>query len=119
VDPDAAVDEYFDGVPEPRRAMLEAIRDVCEDELGGFEESMAYRMPSYRRDGEIELAFANQKQYVSLYVLRTDVVEAHRSRLGGLDVGKGCVRFRRPEQLDLDVVRSMIRATAASRGPVC
>jgi hypothetical protein len=99
--------------------MVTAIRDICIDELDGFEETMAYRMPSWSRDGEVEISVANQKQYVSLYVLRTDVLHAHRDGLADLDVGKSCIRYRRPDQLDLDVVRSLARATAATRGEVC
>jgi hypothetical protein len=44
---------------------------------------------------------------------------AHRERLAGLSVGKGCVRYRRPEQMDLDVLRSILELTAATRGPIC
>jgi hypothetical protein len=33
---------------------------------------------------------------------------AHRDRLAGLSVGKGCVRYRRPDQLDETVVRSIL-----------
>ena len=44
---------------------------------------------------------------------------AHRDRLAGLSVGKGCIRYRRPEQLDLDVVRSILDMTATTTGPIC
>jgi uncharacterized protein YdhG (YjbR/CyaY superfamily) len=67
----------------------------------------------------VEVAFASQKNYISLYILRTDVVATHRDRLTGLDVGKSCIRFRKPDQLDDEVVRSMLRGTAAAAGPVC
>lgn len=80
---------------------------------------MAYRMPSYSRDGTVEVAFASQKQYVSLYILRTDVLDAHRERFDHLDVGKGCIRYRNPDQVDEVVVRAMLRATASSTGRVC
>lgn len=115
----AAVDAYLDEVPEKRRDALDALRNACLEELDGFTESMSYRMPSYARDGEVEVAFASQKQYISLYILRTDVTEAHRSRLDLLDVGKSCIRYRKPEAIDMEVVRSMLRATVASKGTVC
>ena len=71
------------------------------------------------RDGVTEIAWASQKRYISLYVMRTDVLNAHRSQLADLDVGKGCIRYRSPAGVDLTVVRSMLTAVAASRGPVC
>jgi hypothetical protein len=76
-------------------------------------------MPGYERSGEVELGFANQKQYISLYVLRTDVMAAHRHQLDGLSVGKACIGYRRPEQIDMDVVRSILRTNAATTGPIC
>lgn len=51
--------------------------------------------------------------------MRTDVVAAHRASLAGLDDGKGCIRYRCPEQVDLDVVRRLLAQIAATRDPVC
>ena len=113
------VDAYLEEVPEKRRAALRALRDACQKDLKKFDESMDYGMPSYSRNGEVEVAFASQKQYISLYILRTDVMEAHRHLLGDLDVGKGCIRYRKPEQIDLTIVHSMLQATAASEGEFC
>ena len=116
------VERYLDAVPDDRREVLSAVRALCLAELPGFVESMAYGMPSYQRgvpNGAVEVAFASQKQYISVYVLRPDVMDGHAHRLVGLDRGKGCVRFRRAAQVDLDLVRSLLRATARGSGPVC
>ena len=85
----ADVDAYLAAVPADRRAVLQAIRAACGELLVGFEESMRYGMPSYLRDGTGEIAWASQKQYISLYVTRTDVVAAHRDRLAGLSSARG------------------------------
>lgn len=115
------VDSYLNEVPAQRREVLSAIRQACQRELAGFTEVMTYGMPGYRRDGgEIEVAFASQKSYISLYILRTEVVAAHTDQLAGLDRGKGCIRFRRPAQVNLELVTSLLRATAqASGGGIC
>ena len=110
---------YLEDVPDDRREAVDRLARTCREELAGFEESMTYGMPSYARDGVVEVAFASQKQYISLYVLRTDVVAAHRDQLTGLNLGKSCIRYRTPDQLDEAVIRSMLRATAAATGPVC
>ena len=106
-------------MPAERFEFLCPLRLASLELLDGFLESMDYGVPAYVRDGEVEVAFANRKQYVSLFILRLDVVDAHRDRLTGLSIGKGCIRYRRPEQVDIDVVRSMLAATAESTGPVC
>ncbi|MFI0978161.1 iron chaperone [Streptomyces sp. NPDC021093] len=113
------VDGYLAEVPDERREVLTGLRRLCREELVGFEEVMAYGMPAYERDGVGEIAFASQKQYISFYLLRTDVREAFAEQLAGHDMGKGCLRFRNPERVDFDLLRSLLRATAAAHGQVC
>ena len=65
------------------------------------------------------MAFANQKAYVSLYVLRQAALSAYGDRLTGLSVGKGCIRYRRSDQIDEAVVRSILGATMRDTGAIC
>lgn len=115
------VDGYLARVPEERRDVLTAVRDLCRSELAGFEETMAHGMPVYRRPGaaEGEIAFASQKRHIAFYLMRQDVREAFADRLAGHDTGKGCLRFSRPEKVDTVLLRDLLRATAATAGPVC
>jgi len=99
------------------RPVLETIRSPCGPTLTGPTETVRYGMPSYVRDGAVEVAFADQKQYVSLYILREDVLDAHRAALVGLSVGKGCVRYRRPDQLSASVLQDMLAMTVVSSDP--
>jgi uncharacterized protein YdhG (YjbR/CyaY superfamily) len=118
--PNPDVDAYVEGIDDRRRDAVARMRDLCRDRLAGFEEVFGYGMPGYRRAGaEAEISFAAQKQYLSFYVTRTDVMAAHRDRLTGLSVGKGCIRYGGPEQLDTEVVRSILEMTAGTRGPIC
>ena len=82
---------------------------------------MAYGGPSYSRNGEVEVGFASQKNFIGLYILRTDVMKTHRDQLKGkgVSIGKGAIRYSKPEKIDFGVVEKMLRATQASMGPVC
>jgi uncharacterized protein YdhG (YjbR/CyaY superfamily) len=113
------VDAYLAEVPPERTPALTRLRELCRAELQGFTEGMAYGMPTYRRDGEAEIAFASQRQYISFYLMRTDVRDAFQERLAGQDMGKGCLRFRKPEKVDFELVRDLLRATAGGPGPIC
>jgi uncharacterized protein YdhG (YjbR/CyaY superfamily) len=118
---DPAVDVYVEQVTGPRRPAVLLLRDLCRRHLDGFTEGIRYGMPAYWREGVDSggIAFAAQKQYLSFYVLRTDVMASHFDRLGGLDLGKGCIRYRRPDQIDEAVVRSILQSTVATSGPIC
>ena len=113
------VSTYLQERPGDRRVTLERLRQLCLEFLKGYEECMAYGMPAYKRDGAPEVAFASQKQYVSLYVMKKDVVERHRKALSGCEIGKGCIRFRDPEKIDFAAVADLLRDTAKSNTKPC
>jgi hypothetical protein len=60
---------------------------------------------------------------MSLYVCESDIVKAHLAELGKVSCGKGCIRFRRIEDLNLSAVESILRAIIKRRkagiGPSC
>jgi uncharacterized protein YdhG (YjbR/CyaY superfamily) len=114
------VDQYLKDVPAERRAALTRLREVCGEILEGYEESMAYGMPSYGKPaGDVEVAFASQKNYISLYILKQDVLDQYREALKGVSLGKGCIRYTKPEKIDFDIVRQLLEDTRDSKGEVC
>jgi len=115
------VDTYIKEAPAQRQEALKRLRDLCRATLTGFEESMAYGGPSYSRNGEVEVGFASQKNFIGLYILRTDVMNAHKDLLQakGVSLGKGAIRYSQPEKIDFEIVESMLRGTLESTGPVC
>src|SRR5262249_2122606 len=115
----ANIAEYIDEQPEEWRATLRKLRAACRRELTGYKETMAYGMPAYTRDGQVEVSFAKQARNLSLYILKQPVFEEHRSALDGLDLGKGCIRYRRPAQVNWDVVSRLLSDTRDSENDIC
>lgn len=112
---------YINEAPPARQEVLTRLHRLCRSLLTGFEESMDYGGPSYKRNGEVEVGFMSQKHYIGLDILRTDVMNAHRDLLKGkgISLGKGVIRYSKPERIDFRVVESMLRGTVESTGPVC
>lgn len=115
------VDAYLKEVPPERKEALARLRDLCRAALTGFEEGMEYGGPSYSRDGVVEVGFASQVRYISLYILKQEVLDAYRQRLAGkgISIGKGCIRYSRPELIDLKVVEEMLVDAERSDAPIC
>ena len=115
------VTSYLEEVPAERKAALVELRRQCLTVLNGFEESMQYGGPCYSRNGVIEVGFASQKHFIGLYILRTDVMKTHLNllKVKGVSLGKGCIRYSKPEKIDFKVVESMLKATVKSTGVVC
>jgi uncharacterized protein YdhG (YjbR/CyaY superfamily) len=102
-----------------RASYLRRIRERALANLPGFTEAMRYGMPTYSAgDGEAAFAFNAQKQYISLYV-PPEVHARNAEALSGLDAGKSCIRFRKPDAIDFDLLDKLLQDTAATRSGVC
>jgi uncharacterized protein YdhG (YjbR/CyaY superfamily) len=115
------VTTYIQEAPAERQETLTRLRDLYRATLTGFEESMVYGGPCYKRNDEVEVGSASQKHFIGLYILRTDVMNAHKHLLKGKGItsGNGAMRYSNPERIDFGVVESMLRGTVKSTGPIC
>jgi Domain of unknown function (DU1801) len=133
---DAATPEaYLASLPSERRQALTALRDVIRANLpAGYEEGMQYgmigwfvplgRFPDTYNGQPLGLAaIASQKHYMSLYLNtvygdpETDRWFRERYAASGkkLDMGKSCVRFRRLDDLPLDLIGETIARVPVDR----
>lgn len=115
-----SVDAYIAEAPPERQPVMSAIRDLCLAYLPGYEESMRYGMATYARNGEAEFAFASQKGYLSLYGMKQGALDPLRDEFTGTGakIGKGCVRYSKPDKVNLEALARLLQATAASdEGP--
>jgi uncharacterized protein YdhG (YjbR/CyaY superfamily) len=110
------VDEYLREVPETRLPAVTRLRESCRSILVGYHEGMNYTMPCYGKDGTIEVAFASQRNYISLY-MNGDIVNRHRDDLP--KSGKGCIRYSSPQKMDFELIEQMLRETVSDPGGTC
>ena len=69
-----------------------------------------------RQEGDwFRVGLSSRAQYISLYCCACDtggyVAEGFKARLPKADIGKSCVRFKRVSDVDLGVLRELLRAT--------
>lgn len=129
------VKQYLAELPADRRDAIETVRAVILKNLDPlFEEGMQYGMigyyvphrvypPGYHCDPKQPLPFiclASQKNYMSLYLgcvygpdREKPFREAWEKTGKKLDMGKSCVRFKKLDDLALDVIGDSIRGTKA------
>ena len=112
------VTTYIYEAPAERQETLARLRDMCREHLPSLEETMDYMVPSYKRNGEVEVAFASQKYFIALYILRKSVIDAYRDQLKGQSIGKGCIRYTKPEKVDFTLVEKLLRDTEKAEGPI-
>jgi uncharacterized protein YdhG (YjbR/CyaY superfamily) len=107
----STVHEYLENPKNPKhRDDLTRLRTFLRDQLPDAVEDLKYGMPTYSQGGDVVVAMASQKNYLSLY-MDVELVEEHKSELGNLDCGKSCIRFKRVDDLPLDVIATILHET--------
>jgi uncharacterized protein YdhG (YjbR/CyaY superfamily) len=112
---DPGVAAYFKSLDAPTRAVLTELRSWVLKAAPHASETMLYKMPTYLL-GEVWVSYKAQKNYFSLYVCETRVVAKHAKALAHLDVGKGCIRFKKIEQLPKKEMLEILKESAKIRG---
>jgi uncharacterized protein YdhG (YjbR/CyaY superfamily) len=116
-----SVDEYIAAQPKPARAILARVRRAICKALPRAEETISYRIPTYKMDGRVVVYFAGWKQHYSLYPANPQLVAAFKKALGPYDVNdKGTIRFPLSEPVPTALIEGIARFRAkevAARGP--
>ncbi len=125
-----SIEEYLSELPQERReAITKVRRTILENLPEGFEESMnwgmiTYQVPlevypdTYNKKPLMYAALANQKNHMAIYLtgiymdedLNQDFESKYRATGKRYDVGKSCVRFRKLDDLPLELIGESIQA---------
>jgi uncharacterized protein YdhG (YjbR/CyaY superfamily) len=128
------VEGYLAELPEERREAIEVVRRVILEHLPeGYEEAMnwgmiTYQVPletygdTYNKQPLMYAALASQKRHMAVYLTsvylddeaRREFETAYRATGKRYDAGKSCVRFRRLEDLPLELIAESIASLPVS-----
>lgn len=108
------VPAYLAEQPPDRQTALTKLRNVIRKVAPDAKESIQHGMPAYELNGML-CALASQKNHMSLYICEPEIVDAHRDTLGRLNCGKGCIRFRKIEELPLEAITTILQDARAKR----
>jgi uncharacterized protein YdhG (YjbR/CyaY superfamily) len=126
----STVAEYLASLPDDRREAIAAVREVILRNLpSGYLEAMnwgmiCYEIPlsvypdTYNKQPLMYAALASQKNHMAVYLigvygcaaLRKKLEDGFRAAGKKLDCGKSCVRFKKLDQLPLDLIGELIGA---------
>src|ERR1700730_6368125 len=88
-----SVDEYIAAQPEGAQSVLKRVRSAIRKSLPGAEETISYKMPTYKLRGEPVLYFAGWKQHYSLYPASDHLIAAFKADLAPYQIDKATIRF--------------------------
>lgn len=125
-------DQYISELSEERRAAVSEVRRIILDNLPlGYQEEISFGMLSYVVPLEVfpktyngkplsYISLASQKNYMSLYLMSIYGDEENAKKFDAeyeatgkkMHRGKSCVRFRKLDDLPLDVIARAVAGTS-------
>jgi uncharacterized protein YdhG (YjbR/CyaY superfamily) len=129
----ATPDQYFKELPADRKEAMNKLRETIRKSIPkGFKESMGYGMVGYCVPHEIYPAgyhcdpkqplpftgIASQKNFIALYhmgiyampaLLKWFTTEYPKHSSAKLDMGKSCIRFKKPEHIPYKLIAELMK----------
>jgi uncharacterized protein YdhG (YjbR/CyaY superfamily) len=109
------IDEYLAALSDDKRAALEKLRKTVRAAAPKAEECISYRLPAFRLDGRMLVAFGATANHCAFYPMSSSTVEAHKDELKDYATSKGTIRFEADNPLPAALVRKLVRARIAER----
>lgn len=129
----ANTEAYLNNIPEERQEKFKELIDTIRKNIpAGFTEMMQYNMPSWSISLEDYapgyhctpntplpfLSLASQKNFIALYhmgiymkpeILDWFVAEYPKHSKRKLDMGKSCIRFKKPEDIPMELIAELMK----------
>lgn len=126
-----SVDDYIAQLPDDRKEAMQKLRETLKNNLPeGFSETIGYGMISYSVPHSIYpngyhcdpkqplpfISIASQKNFIALYhmgiysdkiLLDWFVNEYPKHSKTKLDMGKSCIRFKKPDQIPFNLIAKL------------
>jgi len=124
------VKEYIGAIEPDRRKLIESIDALIRKTAPSLERHFAYNMIGYGsfpyrnyKNEPIQwpvVSLASQKNYVSLYVCAVQdgkyLAESRAKDLGNVSVGKSCIRIKKLEDVNMNVLKEVLKAAEKNPG---
>ena len=107
------LDDYLAALNDDQRAALERLRQLIRAAAPKAEECISYRLPAFRLDGRLLVAFGAAAKHCALYPMSAATVAAFKDELEGYDTSKGTIRFQAHRPLPAALVRKLVKARSA------
>jgi len=119
----ATPEEYIAELEDPRRAHVQQMHEFIQSIVPNLKPYMQagmigygthhYRYASGREGDWMVIGLSGRKDYISLYICAAMedgnyLPETYKERLPAANIGKSCVRFKQPDDIDLEVLRELI-----------
>jgi len=102
------VDKYLAAVPKKQRIVLEKLREAINEAAPESEETISYRIPSYKYKGSL-VHFAAFKNHSSFIVVNKSILDIFKSELENFYTSGATIRFSTENPLPKSLVKKIVK----------
>jgi uncharacterized protein YdhG (YjbR/CyaY superfamily) len=102
------IDQYLDGLEEPKRTTLARLRQTILDIIPDAEQGISYGVPAFKVRGKTIAGFAAFKNHLSYLPHSGSVFPELEDELEGYSISSGALRFSIGEPLPVPLVEKLI-----------
>jgi uncharacterized protein YdhG (YjbR/CyaY superfamily) len=106
------IDDYLDGLPADKRAVLEKLRKTIRAAAPEADECISYQIPAFRQNGVL-VGFSAAAGHCAFYPFSGSFVDSHKAELKGYDTSKGTIRFQPDKPLPAALIRKLVKVRLA------
>lgn len=124
--------DYISALASDRKEIILSLDSLIQKTVPSLKPNFLYNMLGYGEFDYINykkenikwpvIALASQKNYISLYVCAVVngqyLAEKYKADLGKVSVGKSCIRFKKLDDLNIEVLRKLLVEAAKNPGLV-
>ena len=111
----SVIDDYLATVEEPKRVVLEHVRNVIKGVAPDAVDTIGYGMPVLKQDGKYLIGFSAFKNHMSIFP-GANPAATTQAKLNHFKTSKGTIQFtveqQIPEAVLVDIVLSCLERTA-------
>jgi uncharacterized protein YdhG (YjbR/CyaY superfamily) len=110
------VDRYLEGLEEPKRGTLEALRRSILEVVPEAEQAISYGMPAFKVEGKTVAGFAAFKHHLSYLPHSGSVLATLADDVAAYETSKGSLRFPVDKPLPRQLVKKLVRTRMREAG---
>jgi uncharacterized protein YdhG (YjbR/CyaY superfamily) len=114
-----SVPDYIAAQPKAVQSVLKRLRTIIRKAVPKAEETISYKIPTYKLNGRVMIYFAGWKEHYSVYPSSGPLVTAFKKDLAPYELSKGTIRFPLSEPVPVKLIERIAKFRAkevAARG---
>jgi uncharacterized protein YdhG (YjbR/CyaY superfamily) len=108
----ASIAEYIAAQPKAVQGALKKVRSTIRKAIPQAQESLSYKIPTYKIDGRVVIYFAGWAKHYALYPSGPKAIAKFKKELSPYQVSKGTIRFPLSEDVPVTLIAAIAKYRA-------